>query len=396
MPEFPDAPVWTDWIKPATLLDQVSNTAPFLFPLPPAPPPLRNLGAHPHGYLRILAAAPGLENRALTYEEQVAEYFALCLAAHYATVATFVPTDVDSKIRGLIWKKTPDRDVLRSMAGLALDALAWDLIPVSRRETRFDHRGPVSGHHGEWFSVIAGAHGRFTALGDLEYAEKLASALDAELAREAAVFLAALATPGAELDTLRLAMSITHNLGDLDQGISFWDKREALHASRRRFARLAHENTQPYDGAFQLAAALYRELLSSEGHRHYPLRSVRCLRRSADLLLPLGPFLDDWGALLAAHPALNPSAHSEILEALVTGCRKVSGQHGYYRALAGLFQGFPQVFHSAARSLGNAAQKDLKSADLRQRIAIPRASFESRYRKRVQSMREKMTTSGKY
>jgi len=31
------------------------------------------------------------------------DYFALCLASHFSTVATFVPTDVDSKIRGHCW-----------------------------------------------------------------------------------------------------------------------------------------------------------------------------------------------------------------------------------------------------------------------------------------------------
>lgn len=34
------------------------------------------------------------------------DYFSLCLASHFATVATFVPTDVDSKIRGHCWYRT--------------------------------------------------------------------------------------------------------------------------------------------------------------------------------------------------------------------------------------------------------------------------------------------------
>ncbi len=33
-------------------------------------------------------------------EQQRVNYFALCLASHFATVASYVPTDVDSKIRG--------------------------------------------------------------------------------------------------------------------------------------------------------------------------------------------------------------------------------------------------------------------------------------------------------
>jgi hypothetical protein len=36
-------------------------------------------------------------------ENDRVDYFTLCLACHFATVATYVPTDVDSKIRGHCW-----------------------------------------------------------------------------------------------------------------------------------------------------------------------------------------------------------------------------------------------------------------------------------------------------
>ena len=35
--------------------------------------------------------------------KQRIDYFSLCLASHFSTVATYVPTDVDSKIRGHCW-----------------------------------------------------------------------------------------------------------------------------------------------------------------------------------------------------------------------------------------------------------------------------------------------------
>src|SRR5580693_477502 len=41
------------------------------------------------------------------------DYFALLLSAHYLTVATFVPTDVDARIRHHAWVEA-DRDRLRS------------------------------------------------------------------------------------------------------------------------------------------------------------------------------------------------------------------------------------------------------------------------------------------
>jgi hypothetical protein len=313
------------------------------------------------------------------------DYFKLCLAAHFASVATFVPTDVDAKIRGLLLRESSDPGALHEMCGYALGAAGWDLSLVSRRMTAVDDTGPVSGHNGEWMSVVAGAHGRFLELRDAPAADQTAAALDAELAREAAAFRTALATPGAELDVLRLSASLTHNCGDLDQAISFWHAGEITHPSRARFHRLAHQNRTPYGGTFQVAARLYRQCMAAEGHRHYPLRAVRALRRSPDLLLPLAPFLDDWGARTATHASLSPEDRGEVLAALVSGCRKIPNQLGYFRALAGFANADARAFEDAAARLPAALRKDLRT--LRKHVGVPRVSFESMMRKKVAAVR---------
>ena len=123
IPETPPPPrsAWDDCIAPSNLLGLVRNTAPFLFPIAaviPNPPRLLELGASPRGFLSILAAAEGLDDRPLEPGAQLEDYFALCIACHHSTVATFVPTDVDAKIRGLLWRKTRDLGVLRRMADL--------------------------------------------------------------------------------------------------------------------------------------------------------------------------------------------------------------------------------------------------------------------------------------
>ena len=382
----PPRSAWDDCIAPANLLGLVRNTAPFLFPISepvPAAPRLLEAGAGPRGFLSILAAADGLDDRPLDPAAQLEDYFALCLACHHSTVATFVPTDVDAKIRGLLWRRTRDLAVLHRMADLAMAMAHWDLRGISRRTSEIGVHGPVSGHNGEWLSVMAGALGRFLMLDDAEYADKSAAAIHAELNREAAAFRDAIRIPGGEVEVLRLSASVTHNMGDLDQGISFWEGRLGASAEKARFSRLAHENTKPYQGTFQLAAKLYREVMSAEGHRHYPLRGVKCLRRSADLLLPLGPFLDEWGATVAAHPLLDAADRSEILEALVRGCRKVANQLGYYRAIAGFAQASQKSFDAAADRMPAAARKELRDPLFRQQIALSRASFESGLRKKA-------------
>ncbi len=335
-----------------------------------------------HQYLHLLREFQGPD------ELPWIDYFQLCMCCHFATAATFVPTDVDSKIRGILWREMKDRESLRSMADFALGSVAWDLAVVSKRITNVPGFGPISGHDGERLSVLGGAHGWFLTLGDVEYAEKTGAALDAELQREADAFRARLKVPGAELDVLSLATSLTHNCGDMDQAISFWNKGETHRASRARFGRLAHENKVPYQGMFQLAAQLYKETTATEGHRNYPLRGVRALRNSPELLLPLGPFLDEWGATVAKHPLLTRQDRAEVLEALVLGCRKIENQQGYFRALAGFQSADSKAFETAAEDVPTAVRRDLRA--FRKQIDVPRVSFESMMRKKVVTLRNSL------
>ena len=80
------------------------------------------MGGTPDGFLRVLASWENIFRVDLHHQEQLQDYFALCLACHHATVATFVPTDVDTKIRGLAWRETSDKEVLKPMLRFALAA----------------------------------------------------------------------------------------------------------------------------------------------------------------------------------------------------------------------------------------------------------------------------------
>jgi hypothetical protein len=365
----PPRNAWDRWIGPETLLSQVRATAPFLEPRLAATEPGRliELGHSPDGFLRILASWTNILRPGLQHEEQLQDYFAFCLACHHATVATFVPTDVDTKIRGIAWRESRDPDVLRPMLRLALRSRAWTEDGISVRAIR-----GVSGHNGEQWSAIAGGLGRLLELGDTVSAEEAQAAIEAEIDREQAVFDEVAAERDAELDLLRLSMTLAHNRGDLTQGMGFWKRTPATapvmeHLSGR--------------GRFPLAVRVYQHTgISAEGHRHYPLRAVKALRRSPATLLPLGPFLDEWGGVVAQ---LEES--HEVLAALVGGCQKVQGQQGYYRAIAGMRAASSGAFERAAARMPNAAQRLVRGAELRKLIDVPRVSFESMMRKRART-----------
>ncbi len=360
---------WDQWIAPETLLAQVRSTAPFLDARLPAREPARlvELGGSPDGFLRVLASWENIRRDGLTLAEQLQDYFALCLACHHATVATFVPTDVDTKIRGILWHESRDPEALRPMLRFALDARGWTEDGISIRAVR-----GVSGHNGEHWSAIAGGLGRLLELGDAHAAEEALAAIEAEIDREQAVFDAVSQEAGAELDLLRLSMTLAHNRGDLTQGMGFW-KHTALTTP-------VHEHLSAH-GRFAMAVHIYQHTgLSAEGHRHYPLRPVKTLRRSPATLLPLCPFLDEWGAVVA-----QLEDRHEVLEALVTGCQKVQGQQGYYRAIAGMRAAGTSEFERAAARMSNGAQRLLRGAELRKLVDVPRASFESMMRKRARA-----------
>jgi hypothetical protein len=94
----------------------------------------------------------------------------------------------------------------------------------------------------------------------------------------------------------------------------------------------------------------------------------------------LSPFLDDWGAAVS-----HLDENHEVLAALVTGCQKVPGQQGYYRAIAGMMEQSQGEFERAAAQMPNAAQRALRGGDLRKQAAVSRASFEAMMRKRART-----------
>ncbi|MEO8597402.1 MAG: hypothetical protein ABI759_29055 [Candidatus Solibacter sp.] len=358
---------WSHWIGPETLIAQVQNTAPFLKLPAVEPGRLIELGHSADGFLRILANWRNMLRPELSYGEQLQDYFALCMACHHATVATFVPTDVDTKIRGIVWRETRDVEVLRPMLGLALASRGWTEEGISIRAVR-----GVSGHNGEQWSAIAGGLGRLLELGDTQSAAEAQAAIEAEIDREQAVFETVCGEKDAELDVLRLSMTLAHNRGDLTQGMGFWKRTPVIaplmdHLSER--------------GRFALAVKVYQHTgLAAEGHRHYPLRGVKALRQSAATLLPLCPFLDEWGAVV-----VRLEENHEVLAALVTGSQKVEGQQGYYRAIAGMRAASQSAFDRAASHMPNAVQRLLRDAALRKLVDVPRGSFEAMMRKRART-----------
>ena len=136
-------------IDPNTLIEQVRNTASWTL-------------SDPYPCAAVFSNVADIRTR-WQGSPIDPEYFRLLLSAHYATVATFTPTDVDARIRQH-HVNALDQEGLAVAVRTLFEVAAWSASLVSSRVVR-EGTHEFSGHLGEWMSVAAGALGRAYTLG---------------------------------------------------------------------------------------------------------------------------------------------------------------------------------------------------------------------------------------
>ena len=366
-------------IANSVLVEQVRNTAAWLWETPQAAPLVAIFDAavdEPGDRAELRARS---EPDALASAADV-RTLRLRLAAHYATVATFVPTDVDAHIRHHHWMAIDDAGVFAAARACSDEAAARDPTLVSARVTE-----GVSGHDGEWFSVRAGALGRALLLGWADEATALAALIDAELDREERLLAAAVARGAPARTTLALATALAHNLGDLSRVVDAWPKPLADHDYRARYSRLGHADGPCRRPAFVLAGELNKEIMALENHRFLALRKPRALRRSRELLLPVGPWFDDWGELIGRSALLDDGDRAEVVSALIELHLSSPRQQGCLRALTGIHRTTRGGLASYVAELPARVRKEALRGRIRDALDVSHEHFEARMEKRLRA-----------
>jgi len=312
--------------------------------------------------------------------------FRLRLAAHYATVATFVPTDVDAHIRHHTWVAVANDEVFAQARACIDEAAARDARVVSARVT-----DGLSGHDGEWLSVRAGALGRALVLGLDDHAAALAEGIDAELDREQRAFAAALDRGAPATTTLALATTIAHNLGDLSRVVDAWPRSARMAEFQARYSRLGHADGARHAADFLLAGALNKELMALENHRFLALRKPRALRRSRALLLPVGPWFDAWGVELCRSESLGDADRAEVVTALVELHLRSPTQEGCLRALAGIHRATRGGLSWYGTALPARLRKEVGRGRIREAIDVSPERFEARLESRFRVLVVRLT-----
>jgi hypothetical protein len=370
-------------IAPQVLVAQVKGTAGWLWDEAGAMASKAAAGA-----VRVL---DGVDEVARVFPEgpRGTAYLRLLLAAHFATVATFVPTDVDARIRHHAWWAMEEADVVEAGAALVDEVASWDAGAVSARVLAAPE-GALSGHDGEWLGVRAGALGRAVSLGADRIAGGLAAALDGELDREERILTASLEGDAPASRALAAATIVAHNLGDLSRVVEAWPKLDALAPLRARYLRLGHDDAPTRRRPFVIGGALNKALVAHENHRFLPLRRPRGLRRARALLLPIGPWLDAWGETVARHDALDERDRAEVVAALLEIHRSAPEQLGCLRALSGIHRATRGGLDVFSQDLPARLRKDPRGGRVREALDVEEAHFVARFERRYAAERARV------
>lgn len=366
-------------IAPKILLDHVENTIPFLFhddtALPKATEHLELLRKWKKSLKTDPSSADGLTH---------VEYFELCMAAHNATTCSFVPTDVDNQIRFRLWHPGLPTETILAMTEVVLRSFEWDFRPVSRRwiESPIDDR-PLNVHDGGWFSFAVGAYSALRRRSPTSACEIL-HLMGTEVERECRIY-EEFERRRDGIGMLKAATIIAHNLGDLDRVAEMWQV-TGTEDELCVWLNLGHEVKNPKLAGLKRAGDLNKEMMAAENHRHFPMRKPRALRRSPSLLLPISPFLDEWGRRLVRDPALTPSDLGEIIEAAVDGTERLKCV-GYLRALSGMESVFPGGLDGMASLVPAKIGRQLKSGSLRTQTSVSQERFEAQWATRGNRLR---------
>jgi hypothetical protein len=329
-------------ISPNILLKNVENTAPFLFQ-----GEIETSGPNRAYLAKLVFYKKNL--KALAHID-LTEYFHLCLAAHWASAGTFVPTDVDNQIREGLWRHETVGAHIQKMAKLTIESWQWDYEQVTNRKSYNSASSQVmSTHEGTWLSVAIGAYNALMKNKFPKLAQDIADVILAEIDKEEKLLLK-LREKKDHINFLRSTALMAHNFGDLDRVIDQWQMspEDPFH---QRIYKLGHNLNANYSPVLVYAGQVNKAFLANENHRHMSMRQPRGIRKSHKFLIPVGPFMDDWGKVLGESNLLSPIEKIEIIAAFHDGYTRQDLAFGYIRAFKGLISALPQGLESLERDL---------------------------------------------
>ena len=119
----------------------------------------------------------------------------------------------------------------------------------------------------------------------------------------------------------------------------------------QRIYKLGHNLNAQSSPILVYAGQVNKAFLANENHRHMSMRQPRGLRKSHHFLIPVGPFMDEWGEVLGETTLLTNIEKIEIIAAFYDGYTRQNLAYGYVRAYRGLIEAMPMGLESLERDL---------------------------------------------
>ena len=362
-------------ISPNILLKNVENTAPFLFQ-----GEIETSGPNRTYMAKLVFYKKNL--KALAHID-LTEYFHLCLAAHWTTAGTFVPTDVDNQIREGLWRHETVGAHIQKMAKLTIESWQWDYEQVTNRKCYNTSTGQVmSTHEGTWLSVAIGAYNALIKNKFPKIAQDIADVILAEIDKEEKLLIE-LREKRDHINFLRSTALMAHNFGDLDRVIDQWQM-NTDDPFYNRIYKLGHNLNSNYSPILVYAGQVNKAFLANENHRHMSMRQPRALRKSHKFLIPVGPFMDEWGKALGESSLLSNIEKIDIIAAFHDGYTRQDLAYGYVRAYRGLITALPLGLENLERDLPFDFYQTLKKSKFGTLAEQGREDFEEMFKNKLE------------
>ena len=109
-------------------------------------------------------------------------------------------------------------------------------------------------------------------------------------------------------------------------------------------------------------------------------------------MLPINPFLENWGRSVMNHEKLDYADKLLVLRQLLRGCDSqsrawcVPGQVGYYRAVYGMHTAGSNDFDKMLKDLDHNCQRVYKEHDMRLHLTLTDEAFAGRLGKQMREL----------
>ncbi len=362
-------------IAPNILLTHVQNTAPFLFT-----GEIDTSGKNREFLAKLVFYKKNLNS---LKNIDLTEYFNICMAAHWTTAGTFVPTDVDNQIRKGLWEHPEIKKHIERMAKITIASWTWDYEQVTNRKSYNPERGQVmSTHEGTWLSVAIGGYCALMRHKHFDLAKEVADVILAEADKEEKLLLE-LQEKRDHVNFLRSTALMAHNFGDLDRVIDQWEMPED-DPFRKRIYKLGHWLNEAQNPILVFAGQVNKAFLSVENHRHMSMRQPKCLRRSNKFLIPVGPFMDKWGRDLGESKNLSLDEKGEIVCAFLEGFGRQDTALGYVRAYHGMMSVLPKGLETLEQNIPYDVVATLRNSRFGELAKISEEEMVASYRTKLE------------